>query len=58
MKRRKSKAQRKEELVRVRLTGEQKELFVNSAAGAGLDVSSWLRSLALREIKRQSETAK
>jgi hypothetical protein len=53
MKRRKPKAQRKEELVRIRLTDEQKELFVNSATDAGLDVSSWLRSLGLREIKRQ-----
>jgi Mobilization protein NikA len=49
--RRKPKAQRKEELVRIRLTREQKEMFVNSAADAGLDVSSWLRSLGLQAIR-------
>jgi Mobilization protein NikA len=52
MKRRKPKAQRREELVRIRLTREQKEMFVNSAAAAGLDVSSWLRTLGIQAVRQ------
>jgi len=52
MKRRKPKSQRKEELVRIRLTSEQKEMFVNGAAAAGLDVSSWLRTLGIQAIRQ------
>lgn len=49
VKRRKPRSQRKGEMLRVRLTSEQKELFVSSAAQAGLEVSSWLRSIGVRE---------
>ena len=48
MKHRKTKAERKGELLRIRLTTEQKELFVRTASREGLDVSAWLRSLGLR----------
>ena len=52
MKRRKVKAERKEDSVRIRLTAEQKETLTKAAAKAGLDVSGWIRSIALREATR------
>ena len=49
MKRRvKTKAQRKEEMLRIRVTSEQKKAFMEAAARAGLDLSAWLRVVALR----------
>lgn len=50
MKRRKPKAQRKEESIRVRVTEEQKRLLMERADKAGLDVSAWLRAIGLREL--------
>jgi uncharacterized protein (DUF1778 family) len=47
--RRKPKARRKEESIRLRLTTEQKKTFEAAAERAGLDVSSWLRALGMRE---------
>jgi uncharacterized protein (DUF1778 family) len=52
MKRRKATDDRKEESVRIRLTAEQKELFTEAATKAGLDVSGWLRMIAIREAKK------
>lgn len=52
MKRRKPKVERKEDSVRIRLTAEQKETLTKTASKAGLDLSAWLRSLALREAGR------
>jgi uncharacterized protein (DUF1778 family) len=49
MKRRKPRALRKEESIRVRVTEEQKRLLVARAERAGLDVSAWLRTVGLRE---------
>lgn len=52
MKRRKPKAERKEDVIRVRLTAEQKDALTKTAKKAGLDVSGWIRSVALREAGR------
>ena len=52
MRRRKPKAARKEDVVRVRLTAEQKDALTRAAKKAGLDVSGWIRSIALREAGR------
>jgi uncharacterized protein (DUF1778 family) len=49
-KRRKPKTQRKEESIRIRVTAQQKRLLEEAAQKAGLDVSSWLRSLGLRAV--------
>ena len=49
MKRRKSKTQRKEQSIRVRVTEEQKKTLAARAEREGLDVSAWLRALGLRE---------
>jgi uncharacterized protein (DUF1778 family) len=49
MKRRKPKAHRREALVQVRVTVEQKERLTAAAQEAGLDLSSWLRVIAFRE---------
>jgi len=52
MKRRKPKAERKEETIRLRVTPEQKRTLMDAARAAGLELSAWLRSLALREAGR------
>ncbi len=49
VKRRKPKGQRKEEVIRVRVTATQKEALTLAAHRAGLDLSSWLRVIGLRE---------
>lgn len=49
MKRRKPKAERKEATILIRLTDEQKSSLTAAAKKAGLDLSGWMRSLALRE---------
>lgn len=54
MKRRKPKGERKETSVRIRLTDEQKAALTKTATKAGLDLSGWLRSVALRESGRAS----
>ena len=50
MKRRKPKVARKDDQIRVRLTREQKMAFTSAATKAGLDVSSWLRSLGVQAV--------
>lgn len=54
VKRRKRKAERKEELIRVRVTADQKSAFVEAAEKEGLDVSSWLRRLGMRAVAGES----
>jgi uncharacterized protein (DUF1778 family) len=54
MKRRKTKAERKEEAIRVRVTAEQKKTLAERAAQEGLDVSAWLRSVGLREAQSKA----
>ena len=49
MKRRKAKDDRKEASIRIRLTEEQKRVLEDAAASVGLDLSGWLRFVALRE---------
>ena len=48
MRPRKPKAERKQETLRIRVTANQKKTLTNAASRAGLDLSSWLRVLALR----------
>ena len=52
MKRKKVKRQRKDELIQLRVSGEQKRTLVQAAQAAGLELSAWLRSLGLREAGR------
>lgn len=49
--RRKTDETRKEEMVRVRMTADQKALFMEAAQKVGLDLSGWLRFIALKEAK-------
>ena len=51
-------ASRKEEQVRIRCTAAQKALLIAAADRAGLEVSSWLRSVGLREAERLLERKK
>jgi len=46
--RRKPKQHRKEQLVQIRVTAEQKRVMTEAADRVGLDLSSWLRQLGLR----------
>ena len=48
----KVKAQRKDEVIRLRVTTEQKRTLIQAAQSAGLEVSACPRSLALREAGR------
>lgn len=52
MKRRKPKTQQKSEMIRLRVTEEQKRTLMQAAQAAGLELSAWLRSLGLREAGR------
>jgi uncharacterized protein (DUF1778 family) len=40
--------ERKDEVVRMRVTADQKQALEDAASRAGLEVSQWLRQLALR----------
>lgn len=57
VKRRKPEKARKDDQIRIRLTAEQKEAFTEVAERAGLDVSSWLRWLGVREVQRAQGAA-
>jgi uncharacterized protein (DUF1778 family) len=50
-KRRKSEDERKELLIRVRVTVEQKRVLTDAAEKAGLDVSSWLRAIGIERAR-------
>jgi uncharacterized protein (DUF1778 family) len=39
----------KDEIVRFRVSSEQKQVFEEAAQRDGLDVSAWIRRVALRE---------
>ncbi len=49
----KSDEERKDEVIRVRVTAEQKAAFAAAAARAGYDISTWLRGLGVREAQRE-----
>ena len=52
--RRKDEADRKEEVIKIRVTTEQKTTLTEAASQDGLDVSSWLRSLGLKAAAASS----
>ena len=47
----------KDEVIRVRVTAEQKTMLAAAAERAGYDVSTWLRGLGLREARRENSSA-
>ena len=53
MKHRKRKEDRKEISIRVRLTAEQKGLLAKAARRDGLDLSAWLRFVAIKEANEK-----
>jgi uncharacterized protein (DUF1778 family) len=55
IKRRKPKAERKERPIMVRVTDGQKDTLAEAAKASGLDLSSWIRSIALREAAKVSK---
>lgn len=50
-KRRKAVEERKELLIRVRVTPDQKRVLTTAAEKAGLDVSSWLRAIGIERAR-------
>ena len=52
MKRRKLKAERKEDQIRVLVTPEQKRRLMDAAAQSGQGVATWLRAAGLREAAK------
>lgn len=48
---RKAPEDKKDNLIKVRVTDDQKRLFADTAEGEGLDVSSWLRQVGIRAAK-------
>ena len=57
VKRRKPKTERKEFVINVRVTAEQKDVLVDAATKIGLGVSSWMLMLALKEAKKTAGDA-
>jgi uncharacterized protein (DUF1778 family) len=51
------KAVLKDKGILIRVTEAQKAVLAEAAEKAGLGVSSWMLSLALREIQRTASTA-
>jgi len=49
----KAKTDRKVVMLRIRVTADQKRLFEATAQNAGLDLSGWMRTIAIREARRQ-----
>lgn len=54
VKRRKPKGERREATILIRVTDEQKDTLIQAAKRAGLDLSGWVRSLALREAASET----
>jgi hypothetical protein len=52
-KRRKPARERKEELIPIRVTSEQRQRLKEAADRAGLDLSSWLRMVGLKAANDQ-----
>jgi uncharacterized protein (DUF1778 family) len=50
--RRKAKSERKEAMIYIRVTTDQKQMLEDAASRLSLDVSSWVRSLSIREARR------
>jgi uncharacterized protein (DUF1778 family) len=51
-KRRKPKAQRKEDSIRIRVTDVQKKTLMDAATRAGAGLSAWALIILLREAKK------
>lgn len=51
--RRKLAAQRKDDLIRVRVTEGQRKMLQAAADSAGADLSTWVRMVALKAIGQQ-----
>jgi uncharacterized protein (DUF1778 family) len=52
---RKAPDELKDNLIKVRVTDDQKRLFADTAEAEGLDVSSWLRQVGIRAAKVVSD---
>ncbi len=52
IKRRKTKKERKSEVILIRVTEDQKELLSDFANEKGLELSAWIRSVCLEKAKK------
>ncbi len=51
----KLKEDRKDDVIRVRVTAEQKAALTAAATRAGSDVSTWLRMIGIREAQKTGD---
>jgi uncharacterized protein (DUF1778 family) len=49
--RKKTADQKKGQMLRVRVTADQRRILITAAQKAGLDVSSWLRAVAIERAR-------
>ncbi|HZL17175.1 MAG TPA: DUF1778 domain-containing protein [Polyangia bacterium] len=54
MRPKKQKAERKDQVVQVRVTDEQKKLLETAADAAGADLSTWIRMVALEKARTKT----
>ena len=54
MRPKKQKAERKDQVVQVRVTDEQKKLLEVAADAAGADLSTWIRMVALEKARTKT----
>jgi uncharacterized protein (DUF1778 family) len=54
IKRRKPRRERKEDLIQIRVTTEQRQVLKTAADRAGLDLSSWMRMVGLRAASEEN----
>lgn len=52
----KADAERKSNMLRIRLTEEDRQILESAAELSGLDTSTWARSILLRSAKRKAPT--
>ena len=49
---RKPAVEKKSRYIQIRVTDEQRRTLIEAATDAGLELSSWIRSVALKEARR------
>jgi uncharacterized protein (DUF1778 family) len=56
MRPKKGKADRKDKIVQIRLTDEQRKTLQAAADRAGADLSTWMRMVALEQARRSGQS--
>jgi uncharacterized protein (DUF1778 family) len=51
----KKAVKKRDQIINIRVTAEQKERFAKAAEAAGMDVSAFLRNAAIEKIERRGQ---